>query len=162
MNDHLYEDVALERLLAAQFGVNASVDSMIARAIPVGRSGKASLFLTNKKQLMLYVQSDTKMLMGDVRKVVSRVGLVADTYLPPKDQPDYFTAIATRKFQEVFPGRRAVNEEDIAFYKTLVPYSPALVLIREVKTGTIYQYDSDASGEWRPHAKFSYRRIATS
>ena len=70
--------------------------------------------------------------------------------------------IATRKFQEVFPGRRTVSEDDIAFYKTLVPYSPALVLIREVKTGTIYQYDSDASGGWRPHAKFSYRRIATS
>ena len=34
--------------------------------------------------------------------------------------------------------------------------------IREVKDGTIYQYDSDARGQWRPHTKFSYRRIMTS
>lgn len=162
MNDQLYDDVALERQIATQFGVNAEVESVIARRIPVGRSVEATLFLTSKKQLFLFIHGEARLLLSDVKKIVSRVGLHAEMYMPPKGRPNYFDEIGTAKFQEIFPGRKAVGEADIAFYKTLAPYSPALILIREVKNGTIYQYDSDASGSWRPHAKFSYRRIMTS
>lgn len=162
MNDQLYDDFALERRIKEQFGVSAEVDSVIARAIPVGRSVDATLFLTNKKQLFLYIDGEARLLLSDVKKIVSRVGLHADIYMPPKGRPEYFDEIGTAKFREIFPGRKAVTEEDIAFYKTLSPYSPALVLIREVKNGIIYQYDSDAMGGWRPHVKFSYRRIMTS
>lgn len=162
MNEQMYDDVALERQLKAQFGVTAEVDSVIARRIPVGRSTEATLFLTKKKQLFLYVFGESKLLLSDIKKIVSRVGLHAEMYMPPKGRPHYFDEVGTTKFQEIFPGRKVVSEEDIAFYKTLAPYSPALVLIREVKAGTIYQFDSDATGGWRPHAKFSYRRIKTS
>jgi hypothetical protein len=82
--------------------------------------------------------------------------------MPPKGQPLYFDEIGKRKFEEIFPGRKVTNDEDIAFYKTLAPYSPALIAIREVKNGVIYQYDSYSMGGWRPHTKFSYRRIMTS
>lgn len=162
MNDQLYDDFALERRIKEQFGVSAEVDSVIARAIPVGRSVDATLFLTSKKQLFLYVDGEARLLLSDVQKIVGRVGLHADVYMPPKGQPHYFDEVGTRKFQEIFPGRKVVTEQDIAFYKTLAPYSPALILIREVKNGIIYQYDSDATGGWRPHVKFSYRRIMTS
>jgi hypothetical protein len=162
MNDQLYDDVALERQIAAQFGVNAVVESVIARRIPVGRSVEATLFLSNKKQLYLYVDGEARLYLSDVKKIVTRVGLHAEMYMPPKGRPHYFDEIGTAKFEEMFPGRKVTSEEDIAFYKTLAPYSPALVLIREVKNGIIYQYDSDATGGWRPHTKFSYRRIMTS
>lgn len=162
MNDQLYDDVALERQIAAQFGVNAEVESVIARRIPVGRSVEATLFLSNKKQLYLYVDGEARLYLSDVKKIVTRVGLHAEMYMPPKGRPHYFDEIGTAKFEEMFPGRKVTSEEDIAFYKTLAPYSPALVLIREVKNGIIYQYDSDATGGWRPHTKFSYRRIMTS
>lgn len=162
MNDQMYDDVALERRIKEQFGVSTEVESVIARHIPVGRSVEATLFLTNKKQLYLYVDGAARLYLSDVKKIVSRVGLHAEMYMPPKGQPHYFDEVGTRKFQEIFPGRKVVTEEDIAFYKTLAPYSPALIQIREVKNGIIYQYDSDASGGWRPHAKFSYRRIMTS
>lgn len=162
MNDQIYDDVALERQIKSLFGVDGEVDSVIARRIPVGRSVEATLFLTSKKQLFLYVHGESRLLLSDVKKIVSRVGLLAELYVPPKGRPQYFEEIGTTKFQEIFPGRRVAQESDIAFYKTLAPYSPALVLIREVKNGTIYQYDSDARGGWRPHAKFSYRRIKTS
>ena len=162
MNDQLYDDVAVERQIKSQFGVNAEVDSVIARRIPVGRSTEATLFLTNKKQLFLYITGESRLFLSDVKKIVSRVGLNAEMYMPPKGQPHYFDEVGTAKFAEIFPGRKIISEQDIAFYKTLAPYSPALVLIREVKNGIIYQYDSDASGGWRPHAKFSYRRIMTS
>lgn len=162
MNDQLYDDVALERQMKSQFGVNAEVESVIARHIPVGRSIDATLFLSSKKQLFLYVSGEARLYLSDVKKIVSRVGLNAEMYMPPKGRPQYFDEVGTAKFHEIFPGRKVVTTEDIAFYKTLAPYSPALVLIREVKNGTIFQYDSDASGGWRPHSKFSYRRIMTS
>jgi len=162
MNDQIYDDYALERLLKEQFGVSAEVDSVIARRIPVGRSVEATLFLTKKKQLFLYVHGETRLIFSDVQKIVSRVGLTAELYMPPKNRPHYFDEIGTRKFQEMFPGRKVVNPEDISFYRTLAPYSPALVLIQDIKTGTIHQYDADSKTGWRPHAKFSYRRIRTS
>ena len=162
MNDQLYDDVALERQITSQFGVNAELESVIARRLPVGRSAYATLFLTSKKQLYLYVDGESRLYLSDIKKIVSRMGLSAEMYMPPKGRPHYFDEIGTAKFREVFPGRNGVTDADIAFYKTLAPYSPALILIREVKNGIIYQFDSDSSGGWRPHAKFSYRRIATS
>lgn len=162
MNDQLYDDVAIERQIATLFGIETDIDAVIARRIPVNRNAEATLFLTKKKQLYLFVHGESKLLLADVQKIVSHIGLVAETYVPPKGRPNYFNEVGTRKFQEVFPGRKAVNDQDIAFYRTLTSYSPALVLIREVKTGTIYQHDADARGGWRPHAKFSYRRIKTS
>lgn len=162
MNDQLYDDVAMERQIKTEFGVTAEVESVIARRIPVGRSVEATLFLTSKKQLFLYISGETRLLFSDVKKIVSRVGLNAEMYLPPKGRPQYFDEIGTAKFEEIFPGRKVTSEEDIVFYKTLAPYSPALVLIHEVKNGIIYQYDSDATGGWRPNTKFSYRRIRTS
>lgn len=161
MNE-LYDDVAVERQIKALFGVDGDIESVIARRIPVGRSVEATLFLTAKKQLFLYIDGESRLLFSDVKKIVSRVGLVAELYMPPKGRPNYFDEIGTAKFQEIFPGRKVTQPEDIAFYRTLAPYSPALVLIREVKAGTIFQYDADARGGWRPHAKFSYRRIKTS
>lgn len=161
MNDQLYDDVTLERQITAKFGVHGDVDTVIARRFPVGRSLEATLYLTKKKVLMFYISGESPLLLSDVRKIVSRAGLQADIYLPPKGQSHYFEEVAQRKFNEIFPGRKAVNEHDLAFYKTLAPYSPALVMIKGVKDGVIYQFDSDARGGWRPHLKFSYRRIPT-
>jgi hypothetical protein len=162
MNEQLYDDVALERQIKAQFGVTAEIDSMIARRIPVARNATASLFLTRKKQLFLYVHGETRLLLSDVKKIALRVGVRPELYMPPKGRPNYFDEVGTAKFNEVFPGRKATSPEDIAFYRTLAPYSPALILVHEVKNGVIYQYDSDSSGSWRHYAKFSYRRIKTS
>ena len=162
MNDQMYDDYALERLLKEQFGVITEVDSVIARRIPVGRSVEATLFLSQKKQLFLYVHGEVKLLFSDVQKIVSRVGLTAELYMPPKNRPNYFDEIGTRKFLEIFPGRKVATPQDIAFYRTLAPYSPALILIQDVKTGIINQYDADSKSGWRPHVKFSYRRIRTS
>lgn len=162
MNEQLYDDIALEKTIRAQFGVAADIDSVIARHMPVGRTAEATLFLTKKKQLFLYVDSQAKLLLSDIQKIVSRVGLKAELYMPPKGQPDYFDEIGTSKFREIFPGRSNINAQDIAFYRTLAPYSPALVLISEVRGGVIYQFDSDSTGGWRQKTKFAYRRIKTS
>lgn len=162
MNEQVYDDLALEKNLKTEFGVSAEVDSVISRRFPVSRTAEATLFLTKKKQLFLYISSQSKMLLSDVQKIVSRAGLKAELYMPPKNRPHYFDEVGTEKFREIFPGRSNISAQDIAFYRTLTPYNPALVLISEVKGGIVYQFDSDSSGDWRQNVKFTYRRIKTS
>lgn len=156
------DDIALEEAAKSGFGVGLEIDKIIAQEIDVARAVKASVYLNKKKQLYCYIHGHSKLLLGDIQKIVSRMGLKAEIYFPPKGQPQYFDDIGRDKFREVFPGRGHINDQDIAFYRTLAPYNPALVLISEVKNGVIYQYDSDARTNWRPAAKFAYRRIKTS
>ena len=87
------------------------------------------------------------------------MGLLPEQYMPPKGRPRYFDEIGSEKFMAVFPGRHTPLPEDLMYYRTLAPYNPALVQIREVKNGEIKHYDADASSNWRVGAKFSYRRI---
>lgn len=162
MTKLLYDDVALERMVRELFGLSVDIDTVILRRADVSRSAVATVFLTQKKQLLLFIEAQSTMLLADVKKIVSRMGLKAELYVPPKGQPHYFDDIGRMKFCDVFPGRTTVTDEDIVFYKTLAPYNPALVMISEVKNGEIYQFDADARDGWRVGARFAYRRIRTS
>jgi len=162
MTDEMYETTALERIAKDHFGMDVDIDKVIIKDIDVSRTAEATVFLTKKKQLLVYVHGHSRLLLSDIKKIIARMGLKAELYLPPKGQPDYFDAIGREKFLEVFPGRGHIKDEDIIFYRTLAPYNPALVLISEVKNGEIYKYDSDVSGDWRVAVKFAYRRIKTS
>lgn len=162
MDNDIYNEVALERRLKERFGITVEIEQIILAHASVSRSAYATVFLTKKKQLLVFIDGHTKLLLSDVKKIVSRMGLKVEAYFPPKNQPDYFTTVARQKFAEVFPGRTHVTDEDLVFYRTLAPYCPALALINEVKDGEIYQFDSDAHGGWRTGAKFAYRRIKTS
>ena len=162
MNEQAYHDIALEKSIQSHFGIPVEVDAVIARRIPVGRSAHATVFLTDKKQLFAYIETEASLVLSDVQKIISRMGLKAELFLPPKGRPNYFDEIGLKKFREVFPGRTNITSLDTQFYKTLAPYAPALVLIQEVKDGAIYQYDADSSTGWRLNVKFSYRRIQTS
>lgn len=158
----MYEELALERVIKESFGVDADVRQAIVFRVPVSHTAEATLFLTTKKQLYLYVTAQSKLLFCDIKKIVSHMGLKAELYLPPKGRPMYFDEVGRTKFHEVFPGRSHVSDDDIVFYKTLAPYNPALILISEVKNGVIYQFDTDSNTSWRAAAKFTYRRIKTS
>lgn len=159
MNDNVYDDMALEQIAKNKFGVPLEVDHVIVRAVPVSRVAEATLFLTTKKQLYLHVSGRSKLLLADIKKTVSRMGLVADSYIPPKGQPHYFDEIGRSKFKDVFPGRPEPSATDLMYYRTLAPYNPALILIAEVRNGEVMQFDTDARGQWRVAVKFAYRRI---
>ncbi len=156
--DHAeYETAAKE-----SFGFNVDVDKIIVHEVDAGRAVKATVYLTKKKQLLCFIYGHSKLLLGDVQKIVARMGMRAELYLPPKGQPHYFDDIARQRFREVFPGKSVTSDDDLMFYRTLALYNPALAVISEVKDGQIYQFDADARGNWRPAAKFTYRRIKTS
>jgi len=158
----MYDDLALERSAKELFGMTFEVSKVIVRNANVGGAAQATVFLTKKKQLLCYIHGPAKLLLADVKKIASRMGFKVELYMPPKGRPHYFDEVGERKFRDVFPGRAHVSASDLVFYRTLAPYSPALLLISEVKDGTIYQADSDARSGWRPAAKFAYRRIKTS
>lgn len=159
MNDSVYDDMALEQIAKTNFGIDIDIEHVIVRGVPVSRVAQATLFLTTKKQLLLYVTGTSKLLLTDVKKIVSRMGLTAELYLPPKGQPNYFDEVGRAKFKDVFPGMSNPSAQDLQYYRTLAPYNPALVQILEVKNGEVRQFDTDAKTEWRTVAKFAYRRI---
>lgn len=162
MNKQTYNELALERVIKDKFGMSVDISTVILGGADVGRSARAAVFLTKKRQLLLYIDASSPMLLADVKKIVSRMGMRAEMFVPPRGQPFYFDDMGRSKFLEVFPGRKTITDEDIIFYRTLAPYNPALVLISEVKNGEIYQFDADSRNGWRIGAKFAYRRIRTS
>ena len=162
MKSEIYDDMALEQNALRQFGFRCDIKQVIVRNIPVSRTLHATVFLTKKKELMAYIDGQSNMTLGDVRKVIARMGLVAELFLPPKDHPNYFHEIAKEKFLSAYPGRRNPSEGDLLYYKTLAAYKPALVQIQAIKNGEIYAYDPDSHTKWRACAQFAYRRIKTS
>lgn len=164
MNDNsTYIDAAeLAETVRAEFGVPLELDTIIADNISVSRLAKATVFLTKKKQLYVYVSGNSKLLLSDIKKIATRMGVKTETFFPPVHNPEYFDTIGREKFLQVFPGREHISAEDIIYYRTLAPYNPALIQVREIANGAIYSYDSDTSGQWRISVKFAYRRIKTS
>lgn len=162
MDRQSYDDLALEQIAKDRFGIDLEIRQMIVRDMPISLTGEASVFLSSKKQLYAYIHGKSNYVLGDIQKIVARMGLKAELYVPPKGKPHYFDDIAAEKFRVTYPGRRPTGEADLRYYKTLAPYNPALIVIREVKNGEIKQFDTDASGSWRTAAKFAYRRIKTS
>lgn len=162
MNDAMYDDIALEQMVKSQFGIMIDIESVIVRQVPVSATAKASVFLTKKKQLYVYISAQSNLILADVKKILGRMGLKPEMYIPPKGRPHYFDEVGREQFHKVFPARGRVTADDLVYYRTLAQYNPALVQISEIPDGIIRQYDTDARGNWRPAVRFAYRRIRTS
>lgn len=162
MIDDAVRDMAIEEIVQKQFGLQVAVKQMIAREIPVSRTATVTIFLTPKHQVFALFQATAAMTLGDVGAMAKRMSLTISEYIPPHHDTTYFQTVAKEKFLHVYPGRRVIQDDELRFYKKLVPYNPALLLVEEVKNDVIMQYDSDASGGWRPSVRFAYRRIRTS
>jgi len=158
----IFDEIDLEKFIHSAFGLKLEIKSTLANKIPIGAASVATIFLTDKGLLFALLAAHGSLSFGDVRKILMRMNLRAEQFMPPHADANYFDRIATAKFREVFPGRVVANDNDLVFYKTLASYNPALVQIAEVTDGIIKQYDTDAVGHWRPSLKFSYRRIRTS
>ncbi len=152
----------LEKLIRQKFEPSLKIDSVIAERLPVSRNARAFMFLSAKKQLYVFIVAEPGVTLGNIKKIISRMGLKASEYVAPVSRPDYFDDVARQQFIKIFPGRRHISPDDLTYYRTLVPYNPALVQISDIPDGVIKQFDPDSHGGWRPAVKFSYRRIQTS
>lgn len=161
MNDEIFDDMALEEVAKDKFGVSFDIAKVVARNIPTSHTTKASVFLTTKNQLFALIHGRAVLTLGDIRKMVKRMGLTAEAYLPPGHHPSYFNDIAVEKFKTVYPGRRDISDADLRYYRLSSPYNPALVLINSVDDGSIKQFDASDTSNWRTAAKFQYKKIRT-
>lgn len=88
------------------------------------------------------------------------MGVEARNLPPPNNRPHYFDEVGTANLEKSFRGAPIYRLKTFIFIEHSHPIA-ALVLISEVRDGVVYQYDSDASGDWRPSIRFAYRRIET-
>ena len=159
MNDEIASDIAVEELVKSHFGLQLEVKQMIARDIPVSHVATACVFLTPKHQVFALIQARSPLTFGDARKMAKHMGLEVEAFLPPGNDAEYFNRAAREKFRLVFPGRHDINDEELHYYRTLVPYNPALLKVSSIIGGVIRQFDSQDSSEWRSAAKFAYKQI---
>lgn len=160
MTDDLSFNLAsLATNLASEFGFDVPIKRIVAWQMPVSRSAQATVFFNHKNQLFIYVTTPARQTLGDVQKILFRVGVAAYKYLPPVNQPNYFVEIASKHFNKTYPNRKIVSDNDLRYFKTLAPYNPALVQIKNVKQGVINCFDPDAKGGWRVAAKLVYSRL---
>ena len=158
----MYEDLEIEELIKDRFGLRLETKKVLVRGAPVSHTSEATVVLSTKNQLYALIQGQSRMTLGEVKKIIKRMGLVPELYLPPKGEPDYFNRVAREHFKKIFPGRSYISGDDLMYYQTLAIYQPALVQISEVVKGKIYQFDTDSASSWRLATEFSYRRIRTS
>ncbi len=149
----------LADLLLDEFQIDTMVDRILAWKVPLSRSTSTTIFFNNKNQLFAYIASPARQTLGDVQKLLYRMGLVAYKFLPPANRPDYFTDIATEHFHKTFPNRKVQSENDLRYFKTLALYNPALVQIKLVKDGVIKYFDPDSKDQWRILTKLTYNRL---
>ena len=159
MNEQIYSDINFEKFLQSHFGVDFEICKVIARDLPAGRTAEAVIFMTKKKRVYVFISAEAKHLLGDVQKILSKMGLKVSEFIPPNGVRDYFEDRARVKVLEVFPGRMQISDDDLRFYKTLIPYNPALAEVSEIRNGEIKEFNADTRGNWRVAKRFSYKRI---
>lgn len=161
MLDEAMGDIVIEEIAKKQFGLDIEVRQVLAREIPVSHTATSTVFLTSKNQLFSMIHAKSALNLGDVRRLVKKMGLEAEGYLPPVQDKDYFNTVASAKFSSVFPGRHHIDESELRYYRLLVPYNPALIRVRAVTDGVVRQFDPRDSSGWRTAVKFAYRQIPT-
>ena len=157
MNDNLYSDIALEETMSQQFHKKVDITRMIVRNVQVGVTAFASIFRVKGGTMYALIRTPNPQTVGDVRRIAREMGIEFTDMVPPAGVQEYFDMHATRRFKEVYPGRHAISEDDLRYYMTLVPYSPALLKVSRIK-GEINEFDPQTRS-WHVVKQISYSHI---
>jgi hypothetical protein len=157
MNDEIYSDVTIERTIEASFGLKLNISEVVVREIPVGYTAIATLFKTSPNMLYCFIQSQSNLVLADVRKILRNMNVDVEGYLPPHGDKEYFQRIGVEKFKTMFPGKHIMGDEDTRYYQTLAPYNPALMRVSRVK-GDIRAFHIETKS-WRKVKDYAFSRI---
>lgn len=158
MNDDMYSDIKVERACKEFFGLKLDISEVIARDIPTSYTSNAVVFKTSPNVVYIYISSQSKLLLADVKKMVRSMNIDAEKYMPPHGDDDYFKRIGTEKFKAMFPGKHIMSEADTRYYQTLAPYNPALVRVMRIK-GDIRGFHFE-SQSWRKVKDYAFNKIS--
>jgi len=157
MNDAILDDIAIEKSCKDRFNLALDVTDVIARAVSAGVATRATIFATAKKHVYVFIQSQSSLVLDDVRKIVRRMELEADGFIPPYGEADYFDRIGRAKFKAMFPGKAIVGDDDLRYYRNLALYNPALVRLSKIK-GEIRGFEVESKA-WRKVKDYTYSKI---
>lgn len=157
MNEEVFGDIAIEKACKERFGATMDVAEVIVRGVSAGPASQTTIFKSANGQMWLLVASQSPLVLDDVQKIVNRMNLEADLYVPPHGEKDYFTRIGSEKFKAMFPGKPIQSEDDLRYYKKLAPYNPALVRLSKIK-GEIRAYEAKA---WHKIKDYNFSKIKT-
>ena len=157
MNDAILDDIAIEKTCKDRFNLVLDVTDVIVRGVPAGIATRATVFATAKKHTYVFIQSQSALVLDDVLKIVRRMELEADGFIPPHGDPEYFDRIGRAKFKAMFPGKAIVGDDDLRYYRNLAPYNPALVRLTKIK-GEIRAFDVETK-VWRKVKDYNYSKI---
>ena len=157
MNDAILDDIAIEKTCKERFNVALDVTEVIVRGVPAGVATRATIFVTSSRQVYAYIVSQSSMVLDDVRKIIRRMELEAEVFVPPHGEADYFDRIGRTKFKAMFPGKPINGEDDLRYYKNLALYNPALVRLSKIK-GEIRGFEVE-SRAWRKVKDYTYSKI---
>jgi len=161
MNSDFFTDLAVEASIRDNFNKRFDITKMIVRDIQVGPTAHASIFkIKGGGGVYALIRSASELNVGDVMKMARKMGVDADELLPPAGVDSYFDDKAIEKFRVVFPGKHITNNsEDLRYYRTLVPYTPALIKVARIR-GELCEYKPETR-EWQVVKRLTYAKIDT-
>ena len=158
MNDEIFNDVAIERACQETFGLKLTISEVIVRDAPTSYTATATVFKTSPNTVYVYLSSQSKLLLADVKKMIRGMNIDAEGYVPPHGDKEYFERIGVEKFKSMFPGKHIMSDDDIRYYQTLAPYNPALIRVARIK-GDIRALHFE-SQSWRKVKDYAFNKIS--
>ncbi|MFZ2545031.1 MAG: hypothetical protein WAW80_03570 [Candidatus Saccharimonadales bacterium] len=158
MSDREYDALKIEQvelICREKFRINLQINRLIVTDAPTNNNTYTTVFRSGGAIYAL-CEAGTPITLGQVKSIIKQMSMEADSYYPPSNDDNYFNRFARNAFLSVFPGREVVNVNDLQYYQTLAPYSPALIRIRKIN-GQIRRYNSHANS-WQKMIDFSYFR----
>jgi len=148
---------AIEKICLVSFCFQVNVSKIIINMVPVDNDTFTTIFMNNKNEIFALCTSSKNLTLSDIKDVNRKMGIKAEHFFPPFGNEMYFLNYAKESFKAVFPGRKQISEQDLSFYKSFSPYSPALMKISKI-SGEIKSYDM-VWHKWIGIIGFSYNKV---
>lgn len=146
-----------ETLVRDMFHLHLPVDELLFDDITTGPSSYAVLFRSGSLPYALFIDEKQRQTLGDVKAIMSHMGITPNKVLPPHADPDYFAREAKLHCDKAFPAIKITDPTTIKLHQRFVAYSPGLVRIDAV-TGPVQRYIPKTS-RWQQAFEYSFQRI---
>ena len=160
MSDYDYNRMRLSetsKICRDQFNVSLPIKEVLFDDIETGPESYCVLFRTQKNDVYALFYAKGAQTFADVKRHAKAMGLHIEGYFAPLGDRSYFTRLGFKAFQDAYPGRNSWTAQEAQYYKTLSPYSPALVRISRVN-GEIRRFNSHDS-HWHKVFDFHYSKM---
>jgi hypothetical protein len=147
----------IERICRDQFATDIVIKQAIISDLTVEETARMTVFETDRKELYALCQSTQPLTLASIRRIVRGMGAKAEVYIPPDRDQNHFIDYGRKVFASVFPGRKLNSNDDISYYISQCPYSPALIKIARID-GEIREYIPIIE-QWKKVLEYSYNRI---